>query len=258
MTKFSESIIGKIKCDHIAPVPRWQFIFRGYVFWTLFFGAVLLGSLSFGVVVHIINSGDLDIVNHLHGNLLTSTVMLLPYIWLVLLLIFAGVAYANWKCTRLGYRFKRRWIVIGSVALSVFLGSVFYVLGMAKAVDNLMTKSLPVYNQSKHAALMEIWFHPEQGLLTGKVIGIDENSEKIILIDESGLSWNVDDKGVKWENVQLEAKGKVVKIIGDKIGERDFKAREIRKCDNCQDDEDDSKKKSDNESKVHQASESKD
>ena len=237
MTRFSESIIGKIKCDHIAPIPRWHFIFRSFTFWTLFVLSVFLGSLSFGVVVHIINSGDLDIINHLHGNLFTSTVMLLPYVWLLFLLIFAGVSYANWKCTKLGYRFKRRWIVLGSVALSIFFGSILYGLGMAKAVDNLMTTSLPIYNQSKHAALMEVWLHPEQGLLIGKIIEIDENNEELIVMDETGKKWKVDDDGIVWENVQLEKKGKIIKVIGDKTEEHNFKANEIRRCGNCQDDE---------------------
>jgi len=238
MTKFSEEIIGKIKCNKIAPVSRWHFLLKSYVFWTLFVVSVLLGSLSFGVIMHVINSGDFDIVNHLKGNIFTSTVMLLPYFWLLFLLMFVGVAYANWKSTRLGYRFKRRWIVLGSVALSVFLGNIFYVLGMAKEVDNLMTKALPLYNQSKHAALSELWFQPENGLLTGKIVEVDEATEKLVVLDETGKKWSVDDKDIQWENMELEKKGKIVKMIGEKDGENNFKAKEIRRCGNCQDDED--------------------
>lgn len=238
MTKFSEVIIGKIKCDHIAPVPRWHFLLRGYVFWALFVSSVLLGSLSFGVIVHIVNSGDFDIVNHLQGNLVTSAVMMLPYFWLLFLVVFAGVAYANWKCTKLGYRFRRRWIVLGSVVLSMFLGSIFYALGMAKEVDDLMTKNLSIYDQTKHDARRELWFQPENGFLTGKIIGIDEVNEKLLVVDETGKNWVIDDDGVAWENTQLEIKGKIVKVIGERSGERDFRAKEIRRCGNCQDDED--------------------
>lgn len=163
--------------------------------------------------------------------------MLLPYFWLLFLTIFAIVAYVNWKCTKFGYRYKRRWIVLGSVALSVFLGSIFYALGMAKEIDRLMSKRLPIYNQSKHAALTELWFHPESGLLTGKIVEVNETEERIVVIDETGRNWNVDDNGISWENTQLEKAGKIVKVIGSKDGESNFKAREIRRCGNCENDE---------------------
>ncbi len=237
MTKFSESIIGKIRCDHIEPVPRWHFLLKSYVFWAMFVCSMILGSISFSVIMHIINSGDLDIINHLQGNLATSTVMLLPYFWLLSLLLFAFIAYVNWKCTKLGYRFKRRWIVLGSVALSVCFGSVFYAFGMGMQIDLLMTKSMPFYNQSKHAALNELWFHPENGLLTGKIVEIDEENKILLLKDDSGKNWSVNDVNIKWENTDLEKKGKVVKVIGEKDGENNFKAKEIRRCTNCQDDE---------------------
>ncbi|KKQ53170.1 MAG: hypothetical protein US70_C0005G0004 [Parcubacteria group bacterium GW2011_GWD2_38_11] len=238
MTKFSESIIGKIKCEHIAPVPRWHFLLKDSAFWTFSVFSVILGSLSFSVVMHIINSGDLDIVNHLQGNLLTSAVMLLPYFWLLFLGLFAIVAYFNWKSTKNGYRYKRRWIVFGSVALSVFFGSVFFALGMAKKLDNLMTLTIPLYNESKHNALNELWLQPEKGLLAGKIIEIDENEEKLIVRDENGKDWTVTDNATGWEDSSLEKKGKIVKVIGRKCGDSSFEATEVRKCNNCQDDED--------------------
>ena len=237
MTKFSEGILAKIKCEHIEPVARWHFLLKSFTFWSLFFFSVFLGSLSFSVVLHILQSGDLDVFNHLHGNLLTSVVMLLPFFWLLFLILFATVAYFNWKCTRHGYRYKRRWIVLGSVALSVCAGSLFNFFGLGRQIDILMTRSLPMYNQSKHAALREVWFHPERGFLTGKIIEIDEVGEKLFLTDETGKVWEVVDRNVKWENRRLEEKGKIIKVIGSKNGENNFAAKEIRRCGNCQDDE---------------------
>ncbi|NTW26946.1 MAG: hypothetical protein HGA36_01340 [Candidatus Moranbacteria bacterium] len=237
MTKFSEDIIGKIKCDHIAPVPRWHFLFKRCCFWMLFAISMILGSISFSVIVHVLKSGDFDIVHHLQGNLATSTVMLLPYFWLLFLILFAAIAYTNWKCTKLGYCFKRRWIVFGSFALSIFLGSILYVLGMGKYIDRMMTRSMPFYNQSKHDALREMWLHPENGFLTGKIVEINEETEELVVIDEEGRKWIVDDDGIYWENVELEKRGKIVKVIGSREGESNFKAREIRRCGNCEDDE---------------------
>ncbi|EKE18974.1 MAG: hypothetical protein ACD_9C00181G0003 [uncultured bacterium] len=238
MTKFSESIIDKIRCEHIAPVPRWHFLFKSFAFWSLFVISVILGSLSFSVIVHIVNSGDWDIFNHLQGNLITSTVMLLPYFWLLFLILFAIIAYFNCKCTKQGYRFRRRWILLGSVALSVFFGSIFYALGMAKEMDRLMAKSMPFYDRSKHNARTELWLHPESGLLVGRVTEVDELENKISIIDEEGKDWSISkEQDVREQKAHIK-KGKTVKVIGKKKGDAEFCAKEIRKCNDCEDDED--------------------
>ena len=242
MTKFSESIVGKIKGDHIAPVPRWHFLLRSYVFWTLFVFSVFLGSLSFGVIVHIVNSGDLDLLNHLQGNVVTSAVMLLPYFWLLFLILFATVAYVNWKHTKLGYRFKRRWIVLGSVLMSAFFGSIFYVLGMAQEVDNLMIKSIPLYNQSKNQARIELWQQPDKGMLIGKIVDMTNNESNLVVEDGSGTDWNVvaDIKNkTKGQIQEIKKKGAIVKIVGDMKGKNDFVAKDVRSCLDCDGGDDD-------------------
>lgn len=256
MTKFSESIVGKINKERIAPVPRWHFLFKDGMFWVLFVFSVILGSLSFSVIIHIAKSGDMSVFNHLQGSLFTSAVMLLPYFWLLFLIIFMVVAFLNWKCTKIGYHYKRRWIILGSVGVSVLIGSIFYASGMAKEIDKLMTVSIPLYNQSKHEALNELWSQPENGLLSGKIIEINEADELLIVRDESGKSWTVADSGVDWENDEMEKRGKIIKIIGRKNGEACFEAKEIRRCNNCQDDEDeDEEDKDDNENSNTKAGE---
>ncbi|KKQ46447.1 MAG: hypothetical protein US63_C0001G0015 [Candidatus Moranbacteria bacterium GW2011_GWC2_37_8] len=198
---------------------------------------MVLGSLSFSVIMHFVESGDLDIVDHLQGGLLNSALMLVPFFWLLTLILFAISAYFNWRCTKIGYHYRRRWIVLGSIALSVVFGSIFYVVGLGKQTDNIMSRMSPFYDQYKHRARNELWLQPEKGLLTGKIIDIDEETEKLIVRDEDGKKWIVDDLNVKWENKKLEENGKIIKVIGEKNGEYEFRAREIRRCNNCQDDE---------------------
>jgi hypothetical protein len=238
MTKFSDDIIGKIKQEHIAPVPRWHFLLKSYVFWGLLACSIILGSLSFSVIWHLIEIGDFDLFGHLQGNVVISTVMMLPYFWFFSLLIFALVAYYNWKHTRLGYRFKRRWIFVASIGLSIFLGSFLYVLGMGTVVDRLMVRSLPFYDQSKHNARNELWLKPESGLIMGKIVTVDNATETIVIQDGQGHDWSIEKKAVP-NSVSIEIKkGKIVKVIGKKNSDNTFVASEIRKCGDCQDDED--------------------
>lgn len=237
MSKLSESIVGKIKCDCITPVPRWQFLVRSYAFWTFFSVSVILGSLSFSVIMHFVRSGDWDIMRHLQGGFTSSAAVLLPLFWILSLIFFAASAYLNWKCTKKGYLFKRRWLVIGSVLLSIAFGDIFYAIGLGKKIDYAATKIVPVYDRVKHQARRELWLHPEKGLLTGKIMDIDENKEKLIIRDEDGKNWIVSDLNVKWENARLEERGIIIKVVGKKTGETEFEAKEIRRCNSCQDDE---------------------
>jgi hypothetical protein len=256
MTKFSEDIIGKIKQEHIAPVPRWKFLVRRRAFLGLLVISVLLGSLSFSVIVHIIDFGDLDIFNQVHGNFLTSTVMMLPYFWFLSVTLFALVAYYNWKHTKLGYHFKRRWIVMGSVALSVLFGSVLYAFGMGNKIDTLMAKAVPFYDQSKRQARTELWMRPDSGLLVGKVVSVDSIDNSVTIKDETGQDWQIDEKNIQQSVNTAPKKGKIIKIVGKKAGDHAFVASEIRKCGNCQLDEDNGDQSS-GDSKVQSVSDSK-
>jgi hypothetical protein len=238
MTQFSESIIGRIKTEHIAPVPRWHFLLKSYVFWGLLILSIILGSLSFSVIAHLIGNGDLDVFDYMQGNIITSAVMMLPYFWLFSLAIFALVAYYNWKHTRLGYKFKRRWLFVSSIVLSITMGSIFYAFGMGNAIDAIMAKAMPFYDQSKHQARNELWLRPESGLIMGKVLNIDNINNKITIQDGQGVDWNIDEKAVPSAVVGVIKKGKIVKVIGKKNGDSAFVAKEIRSCMDCQDDED--------------------
>lgn len=224
-------------------------MFKGYAFWAMFIASMILGSLSFSVIVHIANTGDWDVLKHFNGNIFTSTVMFLPYFWLFSLGVFAMVAYFNCKHTRKAYRFRRRWILLGSVCLSVFLGSVFYAFGMGNQIDELMVKTMPFYDESKHKARKELWLRPEVGLIMGKVVSVDNLNKQMTIQDGEGKNWAVKDDCTVASTGEPIEKGKIVKIIGKKEGENEFVANEIRKCRDCRDDEDEDSDEADEDEK---------
>ncbi len=187
---------------------------------------------------------------HFQGNFITSIVMFLPYFWLLSLGIFAFVAYYNWRCTRQGYRFRRRWILLGSVGLSIFFGSVFHVFGMGNQVDRIMAKAMPFYDESKHKTRNELWLRPEIGLIMGEVQSMDSAKGEMVIKDEQGKIWNIDERAMMPIKKGAEIKkGKIVKVIGKKNGENDFVAKEIRRCGDCQDDEEDEEKEDSRDSR---------
>lgn len=242
MTKLSDKILAEIEKEHIVPTPRWHFLVKNYVFWGLFVISLVLGSLAFSVIMEMRSSGDWDLLGHVQGGLLASAVMMLPYFWFIFLCTFALIAYYNWHHTRKGYLLKRRWIFLGSIASSLFLGSFFYAFGWGSKVDQLMAESLPIYDSSKHKAREQLWLQPEKGLLMGEIVEVSQAGDTVVVQDSNGRTWVVENVGgCQKKPLEVQKKGKTIKIVGKKSGEKSFEAQEIRKCGDCDDDEDDKK-----------------
>lgn len=236
MTKLSDKILAEIEKEHIVPIPRWHFLVKNYVFWGLFGVSVVLGSLAFSVIADMKDSGDWDLLGHVQGNLLASAVMMLPYFWFLFLLAFALIAYYNWHHTRKGYLFKRRWIFLGSIASSLFLGGFFYAFGFGGKVDRLMANSLPLYGDSKYKAREELWLQPEKGLLMGRIVEVSQTGETVVVEDNKGRTWVVENvSGCQKKPKETEARGNTIKVVGKKSGDKSFQAQEIRKCGDCDD-----------------------
>ena len=58
MNKISEKILDKIKQQHIIPKPRWQFLLKDYLIWAVFVIATIIGSLSVGIIIHLLVDFD--------------------------------------------------------------------------------------------------------------------------------------------------------------------------------------------------------
>lgn len=128
--------------------------------------------------------------------------------------------------------------MLGSAGLSVFFGSIFYAMGMGNAMDRVMVKSMPFYDASRHKARNELWLQPEIGLVMGKVVSLDNISNQMVIQDVQGRDWQIDEKEAVPNPAEVITVGKIVKVIGTKDGDNKFIAKEIRRCSDCQDDED--------------------
>jgi hypothetical protein len=271
MTKFSQDIIGQIKKQHLAPVPRWHFLLKNYSLWTAFCIAVILGSLSFSVIMERLIHGDWEVIGFLGLNPMAFLFLLLPYFWLLFLALFFLLAYFEWKHTRNSYRLKTYYIVVGSIGVSAVLGSSFYCLGMGKQIDSVMASSIPYYHTSLHANRDQIWLKPEKGLLTGEVEKVDE-AGVITVKDGNGEKWQVFENEqtiTQFQNIKMNEKnitpekkaiiekkkiGDEVAIIGEKNEGGNFVAKKIKIVDDDGDDEEDmlEREGSDNDSAILQ------
>lgn len=219
----SQIVLQRIKDSGIKPISKNVFNLKSVLFWSLIGISLVIGAISFSVTLSILFSNDWYLYNKLGFSFILKT---LPYFWVVCLLLFTILGELYYRKTLLGYRHRVTTIVGMYIVLTVISGSVLNIIGVGEVIEQSLFENVPVY----HVIMFdrnEIWSHPEQGLLSAKIIDIGDKVIKAI--DSNNVIWNIN-----IDNISVEAKtqfkiGEIIKIVGDQDGDVDgtFNAYEI-------------------------------
>ena len=227
MDKLIKNTIEKIKQQHIVPEPRWKFLVRKYGMWALFAVMVFAGAASFATAYHLLASLDWDLYRFMHVSAFSYTLSIIPYVWLVFILLALAVAFIDVRKTQTGYRFsalKISALIIGGIIL---LGMGMSVLGIGRNINNIAAKKVPYYGSHMMTNKNSQWSQPEKGLIAGKINSVSEDD--ISLTDLEGEKWTVEiGKDVLIRPAVNIEPQEMVKVIGKKKDSSTFEAREIR------------------------------
>lgn len=229
MDNLGDKVLRKIKEEHIAPKPRWQFLLKDYFIWFFFLASLLFGALAFCVLLHSLAANDWDLYQYLHTSLIGHILISIPYLWIGLLVVFILIANYNFKHTKSGYRRETYFIVGLSIVGSVVLGTFLQTLGAGEKIEDAVAASVPYYEKITCCSnRKDIWDQPSVGLLGGEIIAIIDGNN-FELKDFSGTNWQVreDDDTLEYDPLQIQP-GEEVKIIGERKQDFVFWAREIR------------------------------
>jgi hypothetical protein len=222
----SQEVFDKIETKHLKPKPRWEFLAKNYVFWGLFVLSIFIGSLAVSAIIFMAANNDWDLHDRLDGNWVNFIFDTLPYFWLLLLAVFTFVAYYYLRHTRSGYRYSLFLIIGLTISASVFFGLLSFVAGFGEFLDQDLNENMPFY-RSFTLNRAKMWIQPERGILAGTIkdfLGQDDFN----LEDFTSQVWLVK-SGVAIKNQKVKfIIGENVKIVGEKIGELEFRAFDIR------------------------------
>ncbi|MDD3006494.1 MAG: hypothetical protein PHX30_02850 [Candidatus Pacebacteria bacterium] len=224
---FSKEILEKIKKEQIKPRSKRYFMLKNSVVWFVFAMSIILGALSFSVILHFWEINDWDAYYRVNDNFLAFIFLTMPYFWLMCFLLFVGVAYLYLKHTREGYRLEFAKVVIWNLVLSFVFGSALYSVGVGRQVENELVKRAPLYNDFRKNQ-QNVWLRPEQGVIIGKVIEIAENGDFLELNDPRQVVWTVNVSDTEYFQGFVIQKGFSIKVFGEEGGNHYFIAREIR------------------------------
>jgi hypothetical protein len=219
----SQIVLQRIKESGIKPISRNVFNLKKVLFWSLVGASLVVGAISFSMTLSILFNNDWYLYNKFGFGFILKT---LPYFWVIFLLIFTILGEIYYRKTLLGYRRRITTVVGIYIILTVVSGSVLNIIGVGEMVEQSLFDNVPVY----HFVIFdrnEPWSHPEQGLLSGKIIDIGDKVIKVV--DSNGVVWNINiDDNFANKKPQLKI-GEIIKIIGDKDNDTDnlFDAQEI-------------------------------
>lgn len=218
--------IEKIRKEKIQPKARWKFLAKKYSVWISFLAVALAGAAALSVAYFLITQLDWDVFPTAQRRSFLYSFSLLPYFWIVPLVILAIVAYLSLRKTENGYRYAFPKVALAVLGSLFIFGFMMTAIGFGGKINCAAERGFPGYGRLV-ATKESQWSQPEKGLLAGTINAVAENS--IDLKDFAGNDWQVayaENTDVR-PSVKLEA-GETIKTIGQEEGDRKFKATEIR------------------------------
>lgn len=221
----SSKLMEKIREQQVKPIPRWRFILKNSITWTLFILALLFGALAFSVILFSIQQLDFNILTHMSHSLAELLLALLPFFWLISLVILLILAAFSLKNSKKGYKLTSARVIGYSTALSILLGTLFFISGGGKWLENSFATNVSVY-ESLNERKTKVWSTPEAGQLSGTITATYGDS--VELKDFNGVLWIIllQDADIV-PAVRLE-EGEMIKLTGRMLSEQRFAGDKVR------------------------------
>lgn len=223
--KNSDTLIEMMKEQNLRPIPKWLFTLKKVMIWLVISASVILGGLAFSVILFSVQQLDFNLVNHMAHTRIEFLLGVLPFLWIVLLITFLILAMISIKNSSKGYKFSLGSLFGINTALSILLGTLFFIGGGARWLENTFAVNVSAYESIKEKK-EKMWSMPEQGYLSGTIVKITDNT--IFLTDFNGKNWNIDYKNANVPDVVKLENGESLKLIGKLKTPSHFVAEEIR------------------------------
>lgn len=223
--KGSDKLISKMKNQNVKPIPKWRFTLKEWLIWFLLLISVTIGGLAFSVILFAIQQLDFSLVSHMSHSKFEFFLALLPFLWIVLLMIFLILSVISIKKSKRGYKFTPFKMVIINALFSILLGTLFFIGGGAEWLDNAFDVSIEAY-ESINEKKIKMWNLPDDGRLSGTIEKTGDST--FFLVDFKNKVWEISYLNAFVSPSVFIEEGERIKIVGEKLSNKMFRADEIR------------------------------
>jgi hypothetical protein len=209
----ADRVLAYIEKENVQPRSKWYFIFTNDFFWALGALSVVMGALSFAVVLFTYFNAEPELYAITHDSFLDFIFEWIPIIWMVSFVIFTYVGYKNIQNTRRGYKYPFSLIIVGSVLLSFIGGIVVYYFGFAAVLDTAFERHVPGY-RSVVGLKRDIALRPQRGVIGGEVVDIANDFSSFTIRDFRGGVWTVTAEELMERDRDILTASSFVRVVG--------------------------------------------
>ena len=209
----SSSVLERIEKESVTPVPKWQFLLGEYGIWLLWVLSVVIGAIAVSVMIFVSVHAGFAMYEATHETPLSFFIEVLPYVWILLFISMAGLAYFNMRNTKKGYKYPLWQIVGSSLLLSVVAGSVLHYAGVGYVIDSQLNKRVPLF-PSFEKLEAKMWQVPNEGRILGTFSVIENTDGEGVFVDVDGTTWTLDTTELFPPDLRALFSGKKVRILG--------------------------------------------
>ena len=220
-----EKIIEEIKNRGIVPRPRWHFLLKRSVLWSLVAIATIFGGIAVAVIIFIFIDHDANARAYLDESIFVDLLETIPYLWFGALFLLIGSTQYVIRHTKSGYRYTTARIVGVVVVSSVVLGIVLSALEVGERVQDFLVERAPYYDKITNTS-KDSWSHPEKGLLGGMITEV-VSSDEFKLTDFHDKDWFIDRSQIEDADVAIIQLGSTIKMIGTQEDTTTFRAVQV-------------------------------
>ena len=214
-----------MKEQNIKPIPKWRFTLNRFLIGLAIIISIGIGGLAFSIILFSIQQLGFDLITHMTHSTVEFLLGLLPFIWIILLIIFLVLGMVRIKNSRKGYKLSPARLLAYNTSFSILFGVLFFISGGAQWFEHVFDVNVSSY-ESVREKKVNMWSMPEKGYLSGTIESITDNS--LILRDFSNKRWVIDFKDAKIPAVLDMEEGSEIKLFGQMISKTEFKASELK------------------------------
>ena len=219
-------ILNVIEGQNISPKPKWQFLLKNYSVWVLGGLSVFVGGIASSLIIFVLMNGEWESYHYLSDSFFHHIVKIVPYLWIIVLMVFILGADYNFSHTKKGYKYSIPKIVGLSILASIILGLIFYQAGLAYITDYELGERVPGYHRFIEKR-QELWSRPSEGLLLGTIISPPVNGI-VILEDINGKKWKIETSRLNKIDFIILDEADMVSLVGYKKSKGVFDTCMIR------------------------------
>ncbi len=222
MNKLSQKILEKIEKEKVTPKSKWYFLFMHALLGMAVGGLIIISGIGVAIVIRHFTLTDWQLIKHSKGGNLKSILTVLPYLWLMFIVLVILIADKLFTQTKKGHRIRPWKIAAGSILISGVLGGVLFFTRIDKPIVDLLRDHVSPYG-SWEMRRNGAFVSPEDGILAGQIITIN-SEEEWMLIDFKQKEWLIDLTEAEFQTEFEPDIGVLVGIHGMKMDDYVFEA----------------------------------